>query len=423
MMFALIACGGGGGGHTDAAVSDTAATDGAPDAAEHVQLAASGTQMVIAGSDLGLQITPADLAADTDVIEIHQEFYGVPWDAFLTATAPPAAWVAKLDSIASSAHATGKPIFLSISMLNGGRDHLAARTVIDGSGKVQSEDNWSARCYDFATASDGAAYKQAYLRYAAYMTQKFAPRWLNTAIEVNLFFEHCPAASAGLVDVANATYVQAKATDPSLVVFPSIQIDHLYGYDEATCPSGDHAACFDQHYAQIAPLSRDRFAISTYPIPLGGQTVASLPPDWFTRGAARAHERILVAETGMDSTAMIAKPRDAACFTVLSETEADEGAYLSRLLADAQANHFDLVNWWSDRDLVVAPLMTACPCTFDATWCAVLDAFRGPPTTTGPDTQLLGELSLKVFGTMGLRSYDGTPKAFYATWDAARATH
>jgi len=50
------------------------------------------------------------------------------------------------------------------------------------------------------------------------------------------------------------------------------------------------------------------------------------------------------------------------------------------------------------------------PCTFDSTWCTVLDIFRGPATDAGPDTQLPGELSLKAFGVMGLRAYDGTFK-------------
>lgn len=406
----------------DAADAADAPLDAAVDAAAARPLLASGgVQLLVTGADLGLQITPADVAADSDAIEIHQEFYGVPWDAFVNDAPPPAAWVAKMEQIAASAHATGKPIFLSISMLNGARDHLAARTVIDRSGKVQSQDNWSARCYDFATASDGAANQRAYLRYAAWMTREFAPHWLNLAVEVNLFFEACPDAAAGVIEVANAAYQQAKATDPSIVAFPSIQIDHLYGYNQDSCPGGDRAACFDQHYAQIAPLLRDRFAMSSYPIPLNGLTAATLPSDWFTRGAARGHEQGLIAETGMDATPLAAKPRDAACFTVFTETEAEQGAYLARVLGDAQAGHLELVNWWSNRDLVIAPLMTACPCTFDATWCAVLDAFRGPPTTTGPDTQLLGELALKVFGTMGLRDYAGVKKSFYSTWAAARA--
>jgi hypothetical protein len=421
LLLAAATCGGGGGAH-DAGVPADAIPDTAVDAAPaRPQLATGGVQLVVSGPDLGLQITPADVATDSDVIAIHQEFYGVPWDAFVTDTAPPAAWVAKMDQLAGAARATGKPIFLSISMLNGGRDHLAARTVIDANGKVQSQDNWSARCYDFTTASDGPAYREGYLRYAAWMVREFSPRWLNLAVEVNLFFENCPAAAAGVIAVANAAYAQTKASDASILAFPSIQIDHLYGYAQDSCPGGDRAACFDQHYAQIAPLARDRFAMSSYPIPLDGLTAATLPTDWFTRGAARGGEIGLIAETGMDSTPLVVKPRDAPCFTVFTETEAEQGAYLARVLSDARAGHLELVTWWSNRDLVIAPLMTSCPCTFDALWCTVLDAFRGPPTTTGPDTQLLGELGLKVFGTMGLRSYAGAPKPFYPTWAAARA--
>jgi hypothetical protein len=422
----VISCGGGHpGAPADAAADvDAAAIDGpAPDAAPPpLLLAAGGVQVLTTGADLGLQITPADLATDADVVELHQEFYGVPWDAFAAAAAPPAAWVAKMDQIATATRATGKPVFLSISMLNGGRDHLAARTTVDAGGHLGTQDRWSAACYDFATAADAATYKQAYLRYARWMTDEFAPRWLNIAVEVNLFFEHCPGAAAGVVDVANAAYDAAKARDPALIVFPSIQIDHLYGYDQASCPDQtNRAACFDRAYAQIAPLHRDRFAMSSYPIPLGGLTVATLPADWFTRGAARGHEPMLIAETGAIDRALTGRSRDAGCVTFFTNTEADVAGYLGRVLADARAAHMDLANWWSDRDVVVPGFMSSCPCTFDATWCAVLDAFRGPPSPTGPDTQLLGELAIKAFGTMGLRGYDGTAKPHLAAWNAARA--
>jgi hypothetical protein len=107
---------------------------------------------------------------------------------------------------------------------------------------------------------------------------------------------------------------------------------------------------------------------------------------------------------------------------VRPSTETDEAAYLDRLLTLSQAAHIDLVDWWDDRDLVVAQLMTDCPCTFDGTWCTVLDVFRGPATDGGVDTQFYGELLLKAFGTMGLRAYDGTPKpSVMARWLTARA--
>jgi hypothetical protein len=417
----LFGCGGGGGAAPDAAVRDAGGDASIDAAVETVQLAAGGVQVITTGPELGLQITPADLATDADVIELHQEFYGIPWDEFAAGTAPPAAWVAVMDRIAAAARATGKPIFLSISMLNGGRDRLAARTQIRD-GRVASDDTWSPACFDFARSPDGAKYQAAYLRYAAWMTDRFAPRWLATAIEVNLFFEKCPAAAAGVVTVANAAYDAAKLADPARLVFPTFQIDHLYGYDAASCADpAQRDACFDRNYAAIAAMKRDRFAMSSYPIPGAGLTPATLPADWFTRGAARAGERGLIAETGIIATALAVRPRGQACVTVFTNTEADVTAYLTRVLDDARAAKLELVNWWSDRDLVVTELMTTCaPCSFDAGWCAVLEAFRGPETTSGPDTQLAGELALKAFGTMGLRDYAGVAKPHLAIWNAAR---
>jgi hypothetical protein len=279
------------------------------------------------------------------------------------------------------------------------------------------------RCYDFATAPDGASKKQAYLRYAGWMIDTFAPAYLNVAIEVNLFLEKCTAAAAGLVDVANAAYDAAKAKDPSLVVFPSIQIDHLYGYNKDSCPNpADRASCFDTLYAQIVPLKRDRFAMSSYPSISVVEAPADLPADWFSRGAARGKERAIIAETGWDSTALVGKLRDGTCYKVFDYAEADEAGYLGRVLDAAAAMPMEVVNWWADRDIVVQQLMADCPCTFDPTWCSVLDAFRGPPTDGGTDTQFSGELELKAFGTMGLRTYDGTPKStVYARWQQALA--
>jgi hypothetical protein len=255
------------------------------------------------------------------------------------------------------------------------------------------------------------------------MIDTFAPRYLNVAIEVNLFFEKCPTAAAGVIDVANATYDAAKAKSASLVVFPSFQIDHLYGYDKTSCPNlADRATCEGTLYAQIAPMKRDRFAMSSYPSVGVVTSPADLPADWFSRGAARGKERAIVAETGWDSTALVAKMRDGTCYKAFDYSEADTAGYLGRVLDAAASMPMDLVNWWSDRDLIVQQVMADCPCTFDATWCSVVDQFRGPPTDGGTDTQFFGEVVLKAFGTMGLRTYDGTPKSsVYARWQQALA--
>lgn len=417
----------------DAAIDGTTSGDGATigdgGAPRTFRMSSGGVQLLVSGPAIGLQITPADLATDVDIVEIHQEFYGVPWDAFAAHQAPPAEWDALMKSLAKNAQSMNKPVFLSISMLNGGRSTLAAKTTVNGS-NVGSTDDWAASCYDFATAADGATMKAAYLAYVDYMIDTFAPGYLNLAIEVNLFFEKCPAAAAGLIDVANAAYDEAHAKKASIIAFPSFQIDHLYGYSN-TCPAADadggtpadRDACFAANFAQIEPMKRDRFAMSSYPQLSVVKKAADMPADWFSRGAKKKNEIPLIAETGWNSSSLVAELSNGTCDTVIDDTESEEQAYLDFVLGSADTAHIDLVNWWSNRDLVVSTFMTDCPCTFDTTWCSVLQAFRGPDA--GPDageTAFFGEIVAKAFGTMGLRSYDGTQKpSVYARWQSALA--
>jgi hypothetical protein len=384
-------------------------------------LASSGSQLLVAGPDLGLQLTNANLEGDADLVSVHQEFYGVPWEALLAGSEPPAEWTAKMQALAKHAHSVSKRVFVSISMLNGGRDSLAARTKIENS-QIKTEDNWAAHCYDFASAPDAAQTRAAYLHYVDRMIELFSPTYLNFAIEVNLFLEKCPDAAPGLIDMANAAYKEAKAKNPKLVAFPSFQIDHLYGYAKDACADGmNKDTCFDHNYAQITGLQRDRFAMSSYPY-LQGQTAADLRRDWFERAPARGGERGLIAETGWLSTDLIAQ-NGTDCTTVVMSSEQQAADYLARVLSDAQRLPLELVTWWSNRDLVPAALMTNCPCDYSATWCSVVDQFRtaaGGPLTPGAD--FLGEVLLKAFGTMGLRDYDGKPKPKLAkAWNDARA--
>jgi hypothetical protein len=227
-----------------------------------------------------------------------------------------------------------------------------------------------------------------------------------------------------VIAVANAAYAEAKKQDPKLRAFPSFQIDHLYGYAKDSCADGmDKNTCFDRNYAQITDLKRDRFAMSSYPY-MQGQRVADLPADYFERAAARGGEQALIAETGWLSTNLVAQ-NGSSCTTVITSSEQDAADYLTRVLADARRIPLELVTWWSNRDLLPAGLMTNCPCDYDATWCGVVDQFRsaaGAPLTPGAD--LIGEVLLKAFGTMGLRDYDGKLKPkLAAPWKAARAAN
>jgi len=220
----------------------------------------------------------------------------------------------------------------------------------------------------------------------------------------------------------NAGYDAAKARRPATPVFPSIQIDALYGVAPGSCPPGtDAGTCYETGYAHLAGVKRDRFAVSSYPYLGAVPSLDVLPADWFTRAARRGGEKALIAEAGWLSTALVAQASTGACFTALTSDEGLAAAYLDRLLTDAQASGMDLVTWISDRDLLIEPLMTDCGCHQSADWCTVRDLFRGPPPTGAVDTQLEGELRMKAFGAMGLRTYEGVQKpAVYRRWEDAR---
>ena len=183
------------------------------------------------------------------------------------------------------------------------------------------------------------------------------------------------------------------------------------------------ADCFDASYAQIAPLKRDRFAMSTYPLVPGVfDQPSQVPADWFSRAAARGGERAIVSETGWSSSPIAAQTSGGSCMQVAPSTEAETAEYLGIVLKAAGATPMDFVDWWGDRDLVVSQLMTDCPCTFDATWCSALTAFSGSPVDGGVDSYYYGQIALKAFGAMGLRDYAGNPKpTTFPVWKAALA--
>ncbi len=80
------------------------------------RLASTGMQSVL-NSDILNQLTPANLSTDVDVVAIHQDFYGLPWDELEASQPPPTAWAAAMDTLLQQAG--GKDIFLSLQLVSG----------------------------------------------------------------------------------------------------------------------------------------------------------------------------------------------------------------------------------------------------------------------------------------------------------------
>jgi hypothetical protein len=222
------------------------------------------------------------------------------------------------------------------------------------------------------------------------------------------------------VDVERAAYAAAKAAAPGVLAFPSIQIDLLYGWGGDCATPANRDACFDASYARLANVARDRFAVSSLPhlIPALADPTA-VPAGWFTRAGDRGGERTVVAETGWLGTPMVVAFNG--CTTAITSSEVAQVAWFDRLMDETRSHNLELVTWVSNRDLLPATMMNDCPCGFDPAWCSFLADLRQSAGAV-PQAQASAEYGIKQFGSMGLRQYDGTPRAaLYARWQAARA--
>ena len=93
----------------------------------------------------------------------------------------------------------------------------------------------------------------------------------------------------------------------------------------------------------------------------------------------------------------------------------EQTTYLNRIVKEADEHDIDLVTWWSHRDLLPSGISSTCN-------------YQGLPWVWRVSMRLfqesfgcyLGDIVFKLWGTMGIRNYDGDPKEVYARWYAAR---
>ncbi|MCB1035502.1 MAG: hypothetical protein KDD47_16890, partial [Acidobacteria bacterium] len=261
------------------------------------------------GDPLLFAFRDINLGADADVASLHQDFYGVPWQAFADGREPPAEWQARIGEAVQRARSQGPPIYLSLALVGGdGRAYLASRPLATPAG-LTTEEEWSERCFNFSTHPDGARWRDAYLAYVRYMVNRIHPAYLTPGIEVNLFQHSCdgtdPGAYDALIGVLNDAYQVAKSVDPELPVFPSLQIGFLGGL-EGECANQDPTRCIEPNLERNARLKRDRFAISFYAhlLQAAGQTVDTT--DLLEKVLRRTlGEGAVVAETGYPSFPLV----------------------------------------------------------------------------------------------------------------------
>jgi len=353
-------------------------------------------------------------AGRIDILSVHNDFFGLPWDEFADDGPLPPAWLAVMEDIKAQVDELGVEVFLSVTALNGDRTTLMDKAS-DNGGRLEIDEDWIAGCFDFDNSPDAARWRAAYKNYVRWMVDFFEPQYLNNMIEMNLYGAACPDQYASLIALANEVYEQEKDARPALVIFPSFVMSEYWGFDGgqpcaplAGQPPTDHS-CFAAALARDANIQRDRYGLSSYPS-YYIQEWGALPDDYFSAITEYTGERVVFAEIGVGSRNVVMPypTPDSPCTPVLYESEQMHSAFLQALLEEANALDSDLVTWWSLRDFLPPEMPSTCPCGAPGLWCVLYDAI-----------EQVGLLPLwLMWGSMGVLDHNGTPKAAIQTWES-----
>ncbi len=244
-------------------------------------------------------------------------------------------------------------------------------------------------------------------------------------LEPNLYYASCGGNTATwryLVKLERDVYRAVKSEFPSMLLFPSFNLEAIYGVNAL---AAQDTGGFDQaHYLALLAMKRDRLGLVSFPQVIGNPY--KLPVDYLTRILDRNPNEppVVITEIGWNSSSITYYDQvNRNCVMAYSEPSY-VSAFLKFVLYSGYAGNFDVITWWSSRDEMPAGVVDTCfpeakppdfgECT-DNVWCVAVSAARAyPPPGSVP---ALAELSLKAFGTMGLRLYDGTGKDdVLSTW-------
>lgn len=209
--------------------------------------------------------------------------------------------------------------------------------------------------------------RAAFVAYAAYIAKNYRPAYLALGLEVNMTYERAPEQFEAFVSLYEEAYAVVKGNSPATKVFPTWQLEDLEGtFGEVHPPRWE---LFDRFAGKM-----DVLAVSTYPYLGEARSVADIREDYYRQLRNRWSGEILIAETGYPSAPV--EGREAV------GTEAEQRAYLERLLREAEELRFSGVVWFAALDPAFA--------------------------TTGPAV---------AFRDIGLRKADGSNKSAWALWE------
>jgi len=210
--------------------------------------------------------------------------------------------------------------------------------------------------------------REAFVAYAAYVARNYQPEYLAIGVEVNMTYERAPAQFEAFATLYDEAYAVVKGNSPDTKVFPTWQLEDLVGSFGDVHPP--RWGLIDEFRDRM-----DVLAVSTYPFLGSISNVADIPADYYQQLRDHWDGEVIISETGYPSAPVTGR--------AVAGSEAEQAAYLERLLAEAEALDFGAVVWFAALD----------------------PAFTG----TG---------SAAVFKDIGLRRADGSNKQAWTAWEA-----
>jgi hypothetical protein len=307
-----------------------------------------------------------DLGQHADVILLQQN---IPWEEFLQSANVESGHIADMKNQYILAGQNNLEVVYVVDPLNG-----LNRLEFSGLPK-----NWDANF----TNPD---VRTAYTNYTMRVVREFHPRYLGLASEINTYMDAFPDDAQNFVSLYHEVYAKIKSVSPATQVFVTFQWEHLNNLfvsdpSEGTPyqPSWELVEAFEPNL--------DLWVISSYPFG-AFDSASKIPPGYYTPLLSRTDKPLAVAEGGFTS-------REVGPF---HGTEQDQADYLNAIHTQIGGR----LTFWIYLILN----------DFN------LDSYAKLMQKQGVGDDDINTLGL--FGSVGLREFDGTPKAALKIWDSFR---
>ncbi len=180
------------------------------------------------------------------------------------------------------------------------------------------------------------AVRSAFTSYAEYVALNYKPAYIALGVEMNLYLEKNKDDVDSFESLYREAYDRVKRASPDTQVTVTFQYEDLLGL----LPTQD------QHYADWPMLQRfndklDVLGISSYP-GFAYSNASDIPEHYYSQLTAFTDKPIVLAETGYASVAVSGgTSRDG---------DAEQRAFVQRVLADAQALQMPFMIWFAAWD-------------------------------------------------------------------------